>query len=445
MKFSIGCLRLLLVPILAPNLVMSGTGIGGDTAEDLGAIATVDFGATTTGDATAVDAVAGEGDAGAGRKLASITWTQEEYHHCQGTIKYKLEDGTGFGWKPSSEGPDVDKCKQKCQQSSSCEAFNFRHATGECYWYTDFSQAVVTKRPKIRSDCWSIDVDVDVPRPKFRWIPYEGLSEAQEGLSEAQLAWVTTLEYTLSTWNILGTNPIEEKAFDKLSSEQQDAAKQLGFADETWNCYQNHYRGYSWSELETDNLDTYWIELGWSQSSWAENDYIPDTNNMLWKKLTPEQKDAALGLCYFQDSWDGPIERVSTCKKSKKKMRNEYRKYQKNIPSLTYMLEVIDTHACASTEVGKELEKEKEQMQFFQSVIDASSPDMPSASPRSTSPGYFTSTIVGNQAEIDDKMQQIETLRESIEALKKMSTNATTTMGISKDSTTTTTTNDDVE
>ena len=144
--------------------------------------------------------------------------------------------------------------------------------------------------------------------PEFRWIVYEELTEEQ-------MIHVTDLEYTNTTWNILNTNPIEKLAFVDLPSDQQEAATQLGFVEGTWDCDQNHYGGYYWSSLETYNLDTYWIALGWNQSSWEglligkDDDgddayYYPATNEMYWTNLTQAQQDAAWELCYFQESWD---------------------------------------------------------------------------------------------------------------------------------------------
>jgi len=139
--------------------------------------------------------------------------------------------------------------------------------------------------------------------PTFRWILYDDLTEAQ-------LVSVEALDYTETTWNLLGTNPLEQLAFVDLSSAQQTAARQLGFVEDNWDCAQNHYGGYYWSGLETYDLARYWSALGWNHSSWEgillENDeyYSPATNDLSWSNLTQAQQEAATELCYFQESWD---------------------------------------------------------------------------------------------------------------------------------------------
>merc|ERR1712238_386224 len=134
--------------------------------------------------------------------------------------------------------------------------------------------------------------------PTFiRWISYVDLTVAQ-------LVLVKALDYTKETWNLLGTNPIEESIFYFLTSDQQDAAEQLGFVEDTWDCYQNHYDGYTWSELEEVKVAKYWIELGWNQLSWDEDIDPLNIFDMKWVELTPAQQEAATELCYRQGTWD---------------------------------------------------------------------------------------------------------------------------------------------
>ena len=89
-------------------------------------------------------------------------------------------------------------------------------------------------------------------------------------LTEEQLDYVTVLNYTEDTWNILGTNMIEYSGFFRLQGEELEAATNLGFTGATWDCEQNHYMDYDWSELVTYDIDTYWNALGWNQSNWEE-------------------------------------------------------------------------------------------------------------------------------------------------------------------------------
>lgn len=134
--------------------------------------------------------------------------------------------------------------------------------------------------------------------PDVRFIVYSNLTDEQVG-------YVTALDYTEETWNVLGTNMIEYTAFDGLTSDQLAAATQLGFTEPTWDCDQNHYMGYGWSGLVTYEIDQYWHALGWNQSNWEEGGDYPETSELLWDNLTASQQDAATQICYFKESWDG--------------------------------------------------------------------------------------------------------------------------------------------
>ena len=101
------------------------------------------------------------------------------------------------------------------------------------------------------------------------------------------------------------TNKIEEISFYYLYYYQQVAAIQLGFDEESCDCYQNHYGYYEWYEREEYELDTHWIELGYNQDSWEADDYdYPDTFVLSWAEITQAQQDAASEICYFQETWD---------------------------------------------------------------------------------------------------------------------------------------------
>jgi len=123
-------------------------------------------------------------------------------------------------------------------------------------------------------------------------------------LTEEQLDYVTVLNYTEDTWNILGTNMIEYSAFFRLQGEELEAATNLGFTGATWDCEQNHYMDYDWSELVTYDIDTYWNALGWNQSNWEEGGEYPVSVELYWDNLTVAEQDGATGICYFKESWD---------------------------------------------------------------------------------------------------------------------------------------------
>merc|ERR1712238_319523 len=131
----------------------------------------------------------------------------------------------------------------------------------------------------------------------IRWTAYADLTGQQVGGAMA-------LDYTQATWNTLGTNSIEESAWYYLTLDQRSASAQIGIFEEAWDCYQNHYGDYSWSELEEFFLAKYLIALGWNQSSWEGLIDPPNTSDMFWMQLTRVQQEAALEVCYSPGSWD---------------------------------------------------------------------------------------------------------------------------------------------
>jgi len=118
------------------------------------------------------------------------------------------------------------------------------------------------------------------------------------------VAAAASLGYTETTWNILGSAAIEETAFSALSRAQRQSAILLGFNEESWDCDQNHYGGYDWSELVLYDLDKYFTALGWTRRMWRL-DSVPASYNLPWNRLTDAQQEAAWELCYFEESWDG--------------------------------------------------------------------------------------------------------------------------------------------
>ena len=134
---------------------------------------------------------------------------------------------------------------------------------------------------------------------RSRWIEFSELTDEQKSIA------TEGLNYTKETWNNLGTNPIEASEFFDLSDEQKKAAKQLGFIGATWDCDMNHYVDYSWEELEEYFLDAYWIALGWTKRKWGIPGSASKSEGKNWSELTSAEQDAAMEVCYFQESWDG--------------------------------------------------------------------------------------------------------------------------------------------
>merc|ERR1712194_213900 len=82
-----------------------------------------------------------------------ITWTVDIDYHCGGEGIIPLEDGTPYGWIPSSEGKTIDKCKTNCVESSSCTAFVWRDLDGGCLWKRGTSKKTLSYLAG--EDCYS--------------------------------------------------------------------------------------------------------------------------------------------------------------------------------------------------------------------------------------------------------------------------------------------------
>jgi len=138
-------------------------------------------------------------------------------------------------------------------------------------------------------------------------------------LNEAQQNAAEELCYVEETWNMV---PLEEwfvslpvrqdafsdstkgTAFSDLSDDQQTAATNLGFTEDNWDCHQNHYTGYAWSDLQEYELEVYWKELGYDEASWEGIADPPVASNLTWSELDEAQQDAAVALCFSEETWD---------------------------------------------------------------------------------------------------------------------------------------------
>jgi hypothetical protein len=152
------------------------------------------------------------------------------------------------------------------------------------------------------------------------------------------------LGYWKSAWNNLGTNYIEDQRFDNALILRNETT-QLGFpalktsfwyfnlVEEVWDCWVNHYSGYTWSWYSRYNynwtllaLGTYLFVfsvsvdgkkrliltlfcfrcpcrcrfyVGWDEKSWdSDNSTLyPKSESKKWNKLTDRERLAAEGTC----------------------------------------------------------------------------------------------------------------------------------------------------
>ena len=101
----------------------------------------------------------------------------------------------------------------------------------------------------------------DLEFPSYRFVLWNDLTDA------LRLSAVG-LEYTQATWQIPLDNAIESSRWDSLGEVNQFHAAAMGFDEAVWDCYQNHYDGYEWSELVDIGVVQYFEALGWDENCW---------------------------------------------------------------------------------------------------------------------------------------------------------------------------------
>jgi len=149
-----------------------------------------------------------------------------------------------------------------------------------------------------------IDNTRGIDYPGFRFVPWCILDDKTQAQAQA-------MYYTSDTWNVAGTNLIEEKSFYAILEESAtanddvaDMMLSMGWEESTYDCYVNHYVGYDWDELvsETETL-IYWEVLGWTNASWDGEADPPDSEDKEWDELEFIEQQAAIALCYFKELW----------------------------------------------------------------------------------------------------------------------------------------------
>jgi hypothetical protein len=138
-----------------------------------------------------------------------------------------------------------------------------------------------------------------IDEPEFRYVEWNDLGQAQK------TAAGTGLDYTKATWNVPGTAEVELLAFSSLTTENMAAAIALGFSEEVWDCYVNHYDDYAWAELATEGVQQYFITLGWTEASWTGVADPPASDDEFFSDLSSGEKTAAEEICYNKLLWNG--------------------------------------------------------------------------------------------------------------------------------------------
>ena len=146
------------------------------------------------------------------------------------------------------------------------------------------------------SDTWN-DVALpdmsDIPTlyPYFRYVEWDDLPASQQGLA-LQAGWDDV------SWNTPEKAAIENKPFSELDDPVVQALIEMGFYEEQYDCYINHYYGYTWEDLTLYGLAKYYEAFGWSEEVYSVQDPVPPAAwEADWDTLTDAQKDAADHLC----------------------------------------------------------------------------------------------------------------------------------------------------
>lgn len=139
--------------------------------------------------------------------------------------------------------------------------------------------------------------------PTIRFTPWQKINETAK--EDAEILGYRSER----SWDNVGSNSIERLSYETIglrSPKRASAIRRLmEEAEESWDCYVNHYDDYSWEELEKYELVETFTTLGYDEYSWMDDKAPrPDVENENWVDLRPEERLAAEYICYFQELWD---------------------------------------------------------------------------------------------------------------------------------------------
>lgn len=137
--------------------------------------------------------------------------------------------------------------------------------------------------------------------PSYRFRPYGTLEEDI-------IPFVLSLGYDERSWNSLGVNPWEVYSYKSIQSDASsliiDSIQRIGFTEDVWDCYINHYRDFTWQELADEGVIVFAAILGWNEEMWDGFTSSPETELMLWDDLTIGQQQAAAEFCFTKEIWN---------------------------------------------------------------------------------------------------------------------------------------------
>jgi hypothetical protein len=82
--------------------------------------------------------------------------------------------------------------------------------------------------------------------------------------------------------------------------------QEMGFTHNNWDCWVNHYVGFTWKYYSTYGFNWTLIDLGWTERTWNSNNasLAPPSESKDWNELTIIEQTAAKELCYTANLWD---------------------------------------------------------------------------------------------------------------------------------------------
>lgn len=176
-----------------------------------------------------------------------------------------------------------------------------------CLLYIDHSRTMfIVEAVVFLSAIWAVRAD-DAEIPNSRGISYPTTRfETWENLEPMAQSAAEDMGYSSTQWNSPGTFSLERTRYSSLDSASQDALGQLNMDAEVWDCYVNHYRGYAWTDIESEGLDSYYISLGFDETRWeTDSGFVAQIDGRLWNELSTMEQTAAGELCYFEELWNG--------------------------------------------------------------------------------------------------------------------------------------------
>jgi len=153
--------------------------------------------------------------------------------------------------------------------------------------------------------------------PRFRYQSWDDVKDNDTLEDQAE-----KVGYDRNSWNTFFENPIEVLAFEDLqdrsliegskpsASNPKRVLENMGYSEETWDCWINHFEGYDWFEMEEFDIVEQYEALGWDERAWNsinEKDW-PSSDEKGWDDLDSDEREGAINLCYFRETWDDEVE-----------------------------------------------------------------------------------------------------------------------------------------